>query len=136
MSGTFQGVGTLQFTPDNKHVFAASGSISITSEKTLLEFETQSYYLKIQIAAVAFGVSNEDFKYRIKYNNTQIQEIYYIDTYKNYDDDARDFYYIIPPFTTLTITGESVGGTSGDLGAIVSGTVHGAIEQFSLEVKE
>ena len=116
---------TLQFTNDNKHAYGNSGfsATNSTTPLILLEFATESYYLIAQIIAVTSGVSNEDFKYKIKFNDIDVNEIYYIDTYKSYNMGQTEFRYIIPPHTRVKITGESVGGTSGSIGVMLTAKV-------------
>ena len=49
MTGTFEGVGTLQFTPDNKHAYIYSGSLlngsgAGAADQTILLFRNNSEY--------------------------------------------------------------------------------------------
>ena len=120
----FTGTGKgLTITGDYGYGYSGQVTTSSSTEMVLLNFNTGSYVLKTQITMAAFGVSNEDFKYKIKFNGLDVNEIYYIDTYKSYTNDARDFYYIIPPFTNVLITGNSVGGTEGIIGCLLTGRV-------------
>ena len=109
-------------------VYANSGKIATvtTNTMTLLEFETGPEILKAQISMVTFGVTAEDFQYKINFNDQQINEVYYIDSYDSYTEDSRNFFYIIPPFTKVKITGQSIGGGAGTIGAMLTGRVYGA----------
>ncbi len=106
--------------------YAYSGQVSTVSsnDMTLLEFETGSELLRIQLSMVTFGVTSEDFKYKINFNSQQINEVYFVDTFDSYTEDSRNFFYIIPPFTKVKITGNSVGGGAGTIGAMLAGEIH------------
>ena len=136
MVGTFEGLTTLQFTPDNKHAFVYSGSIQATSEITAFEFQTLSYYLvgKIQFTTDA-GTSN-DLANRVYINNNQVSGTSYADTRQN-ENINQPILVIVPPFTTLKATGENVtSGSNLQFHAIGTFQVLGSIEQLDLEVKE
>tara|TARA_R100000655_G_C2937242_1_gene185050 strand:- start:112 stop:531 length:420 start_codon:yes stop_codon:yes gene_type:complete len=139
MSGTFQGVNTLQFSPDNKYVQAFSGVQTISNtETTLLEVSTNSEYfyltLKYGYGALAGAGTSDDFIFRIYLDNIEILSQIAKDATE--PDDFAPI-VILPPFTTLKTTAENLSGSaSREISVILNGTVHGAIEQFSLEVKE
>ena len=107
MTGVFEGVGTLQFSPDNKYCYAYSGSISPNSnaapETTALLFTTQSYIIIFDSVAeddeTATGQSPLDL--------------------------------IIPPFSKFEI---KVGNAAtSPFTVLLVGEVKGAIEQENLE---
>ena len=135
MTGTFEGVGSLQYTPDNKYAYAFSGKVerSATGTDDLLEFETGSEYL-ISNIQVCFGGAriNDDFQANILFNDITVAE----ETYNNNYEMASPQYFkmIIPPFTTVKIQVEKQTGTSAlESFAFVRAKVKGAIEQVNLE---
>jgi hypothetical protein len=109
-----------------KFCYAYSGQIATTSsdDMTLLQFETGSELLRVQLSMVTYGVTSEDFRYKISFNSQQINEVYFVDTFDSYTEDSRNFFYIIPPYTKVLITGNSVGGGSGNIGAMLAGEIH------------
>ena len=132
MAATFQGVGTLQFTPDNKRAFAYSGDIlspTAGGYSRLIQFETQSYYL---VAKFNFGgePSTVNVGFLIKLDNVDIIEIPTREPY----DMMYNVDLIIPPFTTVEVLADPDGSDLTVQTTMVA-EVHGAIEQFNLEVK-
>jgi len=142
MTATFQGVNTLQFTPDNKQCYAYSGIVSPTSSTnaTGLDFTTNSEFIK---GRIYFSIDNDDLSsgeqigWKILLDNTQI-------TMSRVEASASDivesalapyFDVIIPPFTNFKAEAFT-NGSAVNTTFVFTGTVHGAIEQFTLEVKE
>ena len=112
MSGTFQGVGTLQFTPDNKHVFASSGLMEIdNTETTMLEFQTNSEYLKCKVQFNYPESDGDDFLYQSYFDNVVVQG-YQIDHSKLYGYQNSIVLLIIPPFTTVKLTAINKGSST------------------------
>jgi len=134
MTGTFEGVGSLQFTPDNKFAYAYSGVVDVNnSDVTILEFTNNSEYIDSKIDIVNGSGSGDDMRYYIKYNDVIIVQIY-----SGTSDVLNQFsfpkYLVIPPFTKVTIIGVNI--SSGTLRAhtvTMVGKVKGAIEQENLE---
>jgi len=111
MSGTFSGVGTLQFTNDNQHACAYSGEVSATnSETTLLEFETNSEYLTGEFNFNKNTGDGDDIQYQVYLNDQVIQGW-------EHDYSARGFRnlvkIIIPPFTKVKTTATNNTGATG-----------------------
>ena len=138
MTATFQGVGTLQFTPDNKHAFITSGEKSTpssTAEVTLLEFETQSYYL---IAKVLFSYSDsfdtDNLKHSILFDDVSIFE-YSVTGASTYTEPDNYIPLIIPPFTNVKMNTQNLSGNARSVWNLITAEVKGPIEQFDLEVK-
>ena len=125
VSGNPAGIGTTLNYIGN-FCYGYSGQIATvsTDEMTLLEFETGSELLKVQMSMVTYGVTAEDFQFKIRFNDQQINEIYFIDSFDSYTEDSRNFFYVIPPFTKVKITGQSVGGGAGNLGAMLAGDIY------------
>ncbi len=133
MSGTFQGVGTLQFSPDNKHAQIFSGAISANNiETTLLEYSTNSEYHMAQIIFNVVSNTTSDMDFKLYLNNVNILDM-------GLSSFREQWYYpipiMIPPFSTVKITGRNNSSSGAeDLAASVISSVHGPIEQFNLEV--
>ena len=141
MTATFQGIGTLQFSPDNKFAQFLSGSVDTPASSTqtvdLADFTTGSYFLRMQLAAQAFSNTTDNIEYQIIFNDVQIERIYYLQGYAAYRDARTDYYYLIPPFTNVIVKGRNDGSSTAiPIGVMMSGTVHGAIEQLDLEVEQ
>jgi hypothetical protein len=135
MTGTFEGVGTLQFTPDNKMAYAVSGIINVNNlETTALEFTTNSEYLISKLQVLNGTDSNEDFLYRVFFNNIIIAQWRCLQL-TTIDINMPNYYnLIIPPFTTVKVTGQN--NTSSTIrvhSATLVAKVGGAIEQQNLE---
>jgi len=133
MTGTFQGVGSLQYTNDNKHVYAYTGSLAINNsgDQEVLRFQTTSEYLIVRVTPYYVSQNNnENVNMKINFNDTLIyaEEMEFSE---GYSDNITKI--IIPPFTDCQITLFTT-GASVDLGVALVGTAHGAIEQFNLEV--
>ena len=133
MSGTFEGVGSLQFTPDNKRAYAYSGIVAVdNNEPTLLEFETNSEYLDTKIMIFNESGSGDDMRYKVKFNGIVVASMY--------ANSGNDFLLdtpilmVIPPFTTVLITADNISsGTNRNHTAHIKAKVKGAIEQIDLE---
>tara|TARA_Y100000296_G_C4971168_1_gene155960 strand:- start:52 stop:468 length:417 start_codon:yes stop_codon:yes gene_type:complete len=137
MTGTFQGVGTLQFTPDNKHCFAYTGSKSVDNNiTTMLEFTTASEYIIGRYRTVYFADNlGQNFTYDLLLNNVQIDQITRNDNFS--DEKYSDFVFIIPPFTTVKFTGQNVSDTSTkNIGIVFTGKVLGTIKQLDLRLND
>ena len=133
MSGTFNGVGTLQFSPDNKHAYAYSGDINAPTAggySRLIQFETQSYYL---VSKFNFGAAptTTNVGFLIKIDDIDIIEIPTREPY----DQTYNVELIIPPFSVVEVLADPDGADM-IVQTIMIAKVHGAIEQFNLEVKE
>jgi hypothetical protein len=135
MSGTFQGVGTLQFSPDNKHAQIFSGSVSANNiETTLLEYSNNSEYHMAQVLFNVISNTTSDMDFKLYLNDVNILDM-------GLSSFREQWYYpipiMIPPFSTIKITCRNNSSSDAeDVAASVISNVHGAIEQFSLEVKE
>ena len=134
MTGTFEGVGTLQFTPDNKHAYAYSGQqFANDPEVTVLEFTTESYYLVGSIQFSSPAGTSDDLVFRTYLNNIQVTGSNWTDTRQN-ENINQPVLFVIPPFTKLSA--RVLNGTSANAREVYStGTfkVGGAIEQENLE---
>jgi hypothetical protein len=140
MSGTFEGVGSLQFTPDNKHAYAYSGENQIsTTEVIALNFNTNSEYIKgrfifggsIKYDNIGNGTINA---FQIRFNNVIVATI---KVATNTDDQPSMELYdiIIPPFSNVVIGVIDSASTSAGFYTTTTftGKVKGAIQQTDLE---
>jgi hypothetical protein len=139
MTGTFQGIGSLQFSPDNKYVQAFSGIKSVdNTETTMLEVSTNSEYfyltLRYGYGAFAGAGTSDDYLARIYLDDVEILSQVARDA--SHSDDFTPI-IVLQPFTTLKATLENIGSTaSREMSFMLNGSVHGAIEQLDLEVKQ
>ena len=137
MSGTFQGPGTLQFTPDNKKVTAYSGAVSVNNTNvTLLEFTTTSYYLDVNVLIGSESSSNDDLNLIISLDNETIYHANFNNTFQAYIYGSNTLNFIITPFTAFKLTMKNTSAsTIHNCFAVLTGKANGTIEQFDLEVK-
>jgi len=138
MTGTFEGVGSLQFSPDNKLAYAYSGLVAVNnSETTLLEIKTTSEYISARTQFFYADNGTDPYVYKIYLDNVII--IQYrtwgtTDTNGEYNNPPKDNDLIIPPFTTVKFTAENLAAdTNENQLALFTGKVFGAIEQINLE---
>ena len=112
MSGdTVTSRNALQFTNDNKFAYAYSGIRDVTNTITnLLEFNTNSEYLNISWF-VGFGeTTGNDYEFICNINNIEVQALILADSSITYGRDMP-LKLIIPPFSTVTITGQNISST-------------------------
>tara|TARA_Y100001938_G_scaffold99303_1_gene135808 strand:+ start:386 stop:814 length:429 start_codon:yes stop_codon:yes gene_type:complete len=139
MAGTFQGIGTLQFTPDNKHAYAYNNYVSSTTAGAKLDFTTGGEYIIGQFALgpLINPTDTTDGKKsiaEIKFNTETVMTL-------NSDAAAQDQQtpqtakMVVPPFTRVqfNVKGQ-VDSTSYTGTATFTGKVKGPILQFDLEV--
>jgi len=138
MTGVFEGVGTLQFSPDNKHAYAYSGVVSVNNSETeLLQFNTNSEYIVGNWFAnfnqlTADPLASEDFRFILYLNDIQIAIMETADSQQATRNTIQNI--IIPPFTNVRITGRNyTGSVTEPCGVVLTGKVNGAIEQENLE---
>jgi len=132
MTGVFEGVGTLQFTPDNKYAYAYSGDVTSTTTEsagtTILRFTNSSEYLVAQVCLFTDDVSNGNKFVDIQFNGVSVWK-------GLFDNEPAEqnqpFPLIIPPFTDFHfLYGD---GNGGNITVVVTAKVKGAIEQENLE---
>jgi len=99
----------LQFTNDNKHVYAYSGVVGVSnSEKTMLLFNTNSEYLKVLSQPFNSTASNDDLTWKIYFNDV----IVYEEVMWNISFNRISPRLVIPPFTTVKVTCENTGSAT------------------------
>ena len=135
MSGTFSGVNTLKFSPDNKHGYAYSGIVAVTNtEITTMEFTTGSYYLVGVFQPQYFSDNNDVYLHTVKFDDLAV--IGFEFNGSNNADGAIPRPLVIPPFTTVTFLAKNTTtSNSRNIGANFIGEVKGTVEQFDLELK-
>lgn len=123
MSGTFSGVGALQFSPDNKTAYGYSGVVNTgTSFISLLEFSTNSEYIMGKVQNYSATITGADIFLKISYNDTVILSMAYNQQGQLDPAGTIPHHLIIPPFTDVKIEQRVVSGTS-DLTVIFTGKV-------------
>ena len=135
MTGVFEGVGTLQFTPDNKQAYIYSGERPVTNvETTLFEFKNNSEYLEARFQLSSDSGSNDNINSQLYFNNVVVQSgLYTINGLAGWVD-VLDLHMIVPPFTTVKFTGTNTSAANArNHFAMMVSKVHGAIEQENLE---
>ena len=135
MSGTFQGLSTLQFTPDNKFAYAYSGLKLVSGAKTtIMEFETGSFYLIGEVSIQMFSDTTDDIEYVVDFNDITIMEMN-TTSFKDYAP-YQPVPIIIPPFTKVTFSGlNTATSSSKNVGINLTAKTGGTIEQFDLRLK-
>jgi len=133
MSGTFEGIGSLQFTPDNKHAYAFSGDIKAAStsdaDTLMLQFNTESEYLDAILNFCEEAIAADNIFFKVFLNDIVVINVKY-DTSPNYDNTIYPI--LIPPFTNVKIKWGC--STNDEIGtAWLTSKVGGAIEQQNLE---
>jgi len=139
MTGEFSGLGTLQFTTDNKYCYAYNHFALPTdgSYATMLLFETNSEYLVCDLTMSAsiggnFTTGFQDI-FLISFNDIEIAA-FKLDSAEEDMPTAFVSRLIIPPFTTVKIECKSsVNNVAWKATVGLTGKVHGAIEQENLE---
>ena len=122
MSGDTVTGRALQFTNDNKHAYAYSGLIAVTTSRTkLLEFETNSSYILAKFQPTYFTLgTGEDVYFEVSINDTLIYNVEITSSTSNTPYDEIEI--IIPPNVTFKIEAFTASGTR-NLGAILTGKV-------------
>ncbi len=150
MTGVFEGVGSLQYTPDNKYAYWYSGEFTATADTALAgEFKTESEYLvgEVRIAGYFDAGSPESgakLAARVMFSdiavadvNTNNDKVIAILKCDGGDEDAPAEGFariVIPPFTKVQIFRDS-NTTSTSVDGTISfiAKVKGAIQQQTLE---
>lgn len=137
MTGTFEGVGTLQFSPDNKYAYAYSGVKPVTGASSantkLLDIQTNSEYIVATLQAYSQNRSAAQMYFEVEFNSVLVLEV-------EFDNDGGvnaimdgTMKLLIPPFTHVEVYGGMETGTNENYTVSLIGKVHGAIQQENLE---
>jgi hypothetical protein len=138
MTGTFEGVGTLQFSPDNKYCYAYSGGFgSTTSSQTMLDFTTNGEYIVAKLitsGSIGFdtpGGLKSAFKISL---NGSIIALTLVDNQTDHSSSVTKLNIILPPFSRFKVEVDSDDTNAGALStAVFTGKVKGPVEQENLE---
>jgi hypothetical protein len=125
MSGETVTSNALQFTNDNKHAYAFSGIVDVNNSETqLLLLNTQSEYLLAELQVLQGTTSNEDFLYKVFFNNVIVAQWHCLQV-TTIDTNMPNIYnFIIPPFTLVKVTGQNTSSsTNRDHTATLTGKV-------------
>jgi len=131
MTGTFEGVGSLQFTPDNKYAYIYSGEKAMLSGtgQDVINFKTESYYLVGKFCWNTNSSTTPDELLRIKFNDFTIVRSRYANAIDASNDQPLPL--IIPPFTTVNVDFEIQANSEATFFFVAK--VKGAMEQQNLE---
>jgi len=134
MTGTFEGLTTLQFSPDNKFAYGYSGVItdpaSSSAASTALLFTTQSEYLEAKLTLTTDEASTAAAFVECFFNDIKIMRLV-ADSGSLNNPMITPYDMLIPPFTKFEL---KVGANATmDFTAWITAKVHGAIEQENLE---
>ena len=101
MSGTFAGIGTLQFSPDNQYAQYFQNESFNNIETEIGQFTTNSEYVVAKFQVSHTQSSGHDFYCDIRFNDVLIIEM------KEDATEVEGYPYlwrlIIPPFTTVNV---------------------------------
>jgi len=138
MTGTFEGVGaTLNFSPDNKFCYGYSGQKTTdggvwSANTELLNFTTGSEYIIGTFIIHTDLITGYNLFIAIQFNDVTVLNMK-TDGVPPYGMELlNNAKLIIPPFTKVEFLFGTQGVTTTATG-ILSGVVHGAIEQQNLE---
>jgi len=135
MTGTFEGVGTLQFSPDNKFAYIYSGASTITSGSytTNLDFKNNSEYILAEYQISTLESTSTDLFYKIFINDVLIIAQFCNNSFQTYPYGMSPYKFVIPPFSHVVIQAQRGSGSDFEVYHIITGKVKGAIEQENLE---
>ena len=105
----------LQYTQDNLHAFAYSGLIEVAgSEITLLEFHTNSEYLKGTVQFQQGEYNNDRYEYRIYFNDIQISTNILFGPGDTNGEHVGYYplFLIIPPDIRVKMTAQNIENTN------------------------
>lgn len=115
----------LQFTQDNKHAFAYSGSVDVANSTiTLLKFTSGSGYIVGTFQPQYFdNAGAENFQFKVLFNSIQVAGCV-LDKIEGYTP-YEEIEIIIPPFTDVEITALNVADAdTRKMAAIIIGRVY------------
>jgi len=118
------------FTPDNKHAYAYSGALTITSGSyaTGLEFSTNSEYILAKFQIVSDDTTGSDLYYKINVNGVDLLIKF------NKNPNATDpvgfspIEFVIPPFSDVIISAQRGSGSDYTVFMLLSGEAVGMVD--------
>jgi len=135
MTGVFEGVGTLQFTPDNKFAYIYSGDKQVNNaETTMFDFTNNSEYLVARFQLTSDSGSSDNINSQLYFNNIVVSASLYSEDNLKPWSDVLNLHMIIPPFTNVKLTAINITAINPRPHfAMMVAKVNGAIEQENLE---
>ena len=109
------------------HVYAYSGVISVNdNETTLLSFNSGKGYIKAQVQFNYISNANQDFTYKIYFNNIVIQQ-YNVGNSVIYTSPDNFINIIIPPLSDVRLSAQNISDSTAlnQIGSLI-GRVYGA----------
>jgi len=100
----------INFTPDNLRCYAYSGEVSVANvELFLLDFQTNSEYINGQVLLGSKAQENEDYEFKIYFNDVIIFSSTFGDQGAIYIGNWP-IPIIIPPFTAVKMSLDNISG--------------------------
>jgi len=117
----------LNFTPDNLHCYALSGSVSTTTATVvLLDFSTNSEYIVGTFTPYHGANTTVNMQFTLKFNGVEIAQV---STREAYDfARANPIHIVIPPFTDVTVEALGLEAGTNNTQAVIVGRVYGMTE--------
>ena len=112
MSGTFSGIGTLQFTPDNKRAQYFQSNSFNNVETEIGQFTTNSEYLICKIQVGVDNYDGADVDTRITLDDATVLLNRSAVTGIDILQFGYPLHIIVPPFTTLKLTMQNKSNSS------------------------
>lgn len=104
----------LNFTPDNKHCYAYSGKVTVNNNlNNMIEFDTNSEYLKIEIQYFKDSVTSENYEYGVQFNDQEIVLGEFTSPLEDNPNIPNPIVLIVPPFTNVKCTLQNISDSSG-----------------------
>jgi len=109
------------------HAYAYGGSVEvINSDVTLLEYTVGKEYVKGTMSVSNASGSGDDIRYYIHLNDIIVFGWYYDATNYTANFDGTPIPLIIPPFTTVKVTGRNLSSSTGrETTAMFEGKIYG-----------
>jgi len=107
----------LNFTPDNKHVYANSGLIAVNNvENTLLEILTNTEYIVGRFNFFYASDNSDNYLYSVYFNDVKILAYVVGDADNHFL--PLDVPLLIPPFTNVKFTADNISDSSSTTQAV------------------
>lgn len=119
MSGIFSGIGTLQFTPDNKYAQYFNNASFDNNETTIGEFTINSEYLLCKIQTGVDNYDGADLDVRVLLNDEQILLNRSAVTGRQDQFFGQPLQIFMPPFSTIKLTMQNKSNSSAFTGSMI-----------------
>jgi len=95
------------------HAYANSGLVVVSNSlTTILSFETGNVYITTKIQVLNDAVTGDNFELKVNFNGETVLGTEYNSPYENNLTGQAPYELLIPPYTTVTLTLENIGGTA------------------------